>query len=127
VSENGVVELLGNGQHVLEKHVGKSDIELLNRLNSNPKITGASTFIDDISANRVVANVLQSTDNVQKINKWLAKGAKGNLPLHYLGTDNIGIGVSRGSEVVQNMTNAKVILKSNGAGGYDILTAYPIK
>ena len=67
------------------------------------------------------------TTNINKINTWLSKGANGNLPLQYKGTDVIGRGVGRGSTIVQDMTNAKIILKNNGAGGYDVLTAYPSK
>ncbi|EGO64335.1 RNase A-like domain-containing protein, partial [Acetonema longum] len=123
-SSNGVSEAVGKGQHVFDKHVGLSDQELLNRLNANPKITGASTFTDDLSANNVVNSVLTDPKKQAEINNWLANGAKGNLPLSYQGTTVIGRGVTRGSTNIENMTNAKIILKSNGNGGYDILTAY---
>gem|GEM_PF-4582401 len=126
-SPNGVTESLGNGQHVLERHVGKSDAELWARLNSNSKITGAFTFTDDIVANTTVKSALQDTTNTNKINNWLSNGANGNLPLQYKGTDVVGRGINRRSKIVQDMTNAKIILKSNGAGGYDVLTAYPSK
>jgi hypothetical protein len=127
VSPNGVTEPIGDGQHILERHVGKRDDELWTRLKNNATITGASTFTDDFSANYVVKQALQDSNNINKINKWLAKGANGNLPLQYKGNDIIGRGVSRNSTNVQYMTNAKIILKSNKKGGYDILTAYPSK
>lgn len=127
VSENGVVEAIGNGQHVLEKHVGMTDSELLARLSNNTKISGASTYTNDVIANRVVNLALNDSANISKIESWLAKGAKGNLPLKIEGADVVGRGASQGSILVENMTNAKIILKSDGVGGYDILTSYPTK
>ena len=47
--------------------------------------------------------------------------------MQYKGANIIGRGVMRGSTIAQDMTNAKIILKNNGVGGYDILTAYPTK
>ncbi|MBS4743531.1 hypothetical protein B9G52_07580 [Bacillus safensis] len=38
----------------------------------------------------------------------------------------IGRSVSRNSEVVENVTNAKIILKKDENGGF-ILTGYPVK
>ncbi len=125
VGENGVVESVSNGQRVLQRHVGKNDVELLQRLKANPKLTGVSTFTNDIISNQVIKATLNKQVNINKINSWLSNGAKGNLPLYYKGNTVIGRGVKQGSNLVKNMTNAKVILKSNGKGGYDILTAYP--
>lgn len=129
VSENGVIEALSNGQHVLERHVGLSDSDLLARIGSNPKISGASTFTNDLIADNVANAALRDTGNMGKINNWLANGPKGNLPLTFKGSSGniVGRGVTQGSTIIEDMTNAKIILKSNGSGGYDILTAYPSK
>ncbi|OOM11718.1 RNase A-like domain-containing protein [Clostridium saccharobutylicum] len=128
VSPNGITEAVSSGQHVLQRHVGKSDIDLLNRINNpNNKITGASTFTDDLTANRVINRTITDKRNINKINNWLSSGKKVNLSLPYKGNNVIGRGVSKGSNVVNDMSNAKVILKNNGSGGYDILTAYPSK
>lgn len=127
VSSNGITEAVGNGQHILERHVGLSDNQLIFRLKNSPKITGASTFTDDIIADTVVNSALMDSKNISRINTWLSKGANGNLPIFYKGNTVIGRGVSRGSNIVSDMTNARVILKGNGKGGYNILTAYPTK
>ena len=124
-SPNGVMEAVGNGQHVLERHVGLSDAELLTRLNNDPTITGASTFTDDITENNVVSSVLQSQNNIKTINSWLSLNPGTKLVLRYNGTAVIGRGVKRGSQTVKDLKKAKIVLKSNGLGGYDILTAYP--
>ncbi len=127
VSPNGIVEAVGNGQHVLKRHVGLSDNELLLRLKNNSQISGVSTFIDDITANNVIGLALRDSNNVSKIDNWISKGPIGKLVIDYNGNANIGRGVSRGINTIFNMTNAKIILKTNGKGGFDILTAYPIK
>ena len=40
------------GGHLLERHVGKTDEELLQRMQSDPRITGASTFTDRASVKK---------------------------------------------------------------------------
>ncbi|MFB7656199.1 MULTISPECIES: RNase A-like domain-containing protein [unclassified Streptomyces] len=72
-------EGVGNG-HTLDKHVGKTDEQLLQRMrdeskaDGTPKIPGASTFADMESAQRYTQYALR--DNTDEINKWLA----GNPP-----------------------------------------------
>jgi RHS repeat-associated protein len=111
------------GGHLLGKHLGKTDADLLARLTAEPKISAASTFETREVAERVVAETIDA--NQTAITNWLASGNKNNLQLPYHGTDAIGRGILRGKTVSQAMTNAKVILKKDGAGGYFILTGYP--
>ncbi|GGL18805.1 RNase A-like domain-containing protein [Streptomyces flaveus] len=72
-------EGMGNG-HTLDKHVGKTDEQLLQRMrdeskaDGTPKIPGASTFADMESAQRYTQYALR--DNTDEINKWLS----GNPP-----------------------------------------------
>ncbi|HDK7166207.1 TPA: hypothetical protein PTV44_000009 [Clostridium botulinum] len=120
-------EEIGSDQHVFSRHIGKMDEELLPRLASNLKITAASTFTDDIVADFAVNSALKDSGNVTKINNWLSKGGKGNLPISYTGDKIIGRGVQQGSNAVENLKNAKIILKNNGKGGFNILTSYPVK
>ncbi len=124
VSENGIVEATGNGQHVLEKHVGLTDQELLTRLNRE-NISGASTFTNDIIANDVINQALNDPKNISEINTWMSSGAKGNKRIDYHGNTVIGRGVTRGANTISNMTDAAIILKKDNNGGYYILTAYP--
>lgn len=44
--------------------------------------------------------------------------------LSYEGAEVIGRGVKRDSTTVESMTNARIVLKKDGAGNY-ILTGYP--
>ncbi|MED4968971.1 RNase A-like domain-containing protein [Parageobacillus toebii] len=115
------------GGHLIARHVGKTDAELLQRLKDNPKITGASTFTDRATAEKVASEVLNDPNNKKIIQAWLSNPKiKSTLVLPYQGTEIIGRGVQRGSTTVEHMTNAKIVLKKDGAGGF-ILTGYPTK
>uniref|UniRef100_UPI002E29A057 RNase A-like domain-containing protein n=1 Tax=Aquibacillus kalidii TaxID=2762597 RepID=UPI002E29A057 len=113
------------GGHLLERHVGKTDAELLERIRNNPRINGSSTFTERATAERVASEVLNDLDNKKAIESWLNNPqSKSNLVLTYEGTDTIGRGVKRGSTTVENKTNARIVLKKDGKGNY-ILTGYP--
>ncbi|WP_249599568.1 ribonuclease YeeF family protein [Peribacillus frigoritolerans] len=113
------------GGHLIERHVGKSDEELLERIRKNPRINGSSTFKDRAIAEKVASKVLSDINNKKAIESWLSNlQSKSNLVLTYEGTEVIGRGVKRGSTIVENMTNARIVLKKDGEGNY-ILTGYP--
>ncbi|MBW5458712.1 MAG: RNase A-like domain-containing protein [Clostridium sp.] len=118
------------GGHLLEKHVGKSEQELLERLNNQSKISGSSSFYDKYVAENVCYKILSDDVNKIKIKEWLSDSKKGNkLVLKYNGSDSklVGIGVKRGENMAKDMYNGKIILKKDGKGGYYILTGYPTK
>ena len=105
------------GGHLLERHVNKTDQELIQRLQEDSKISGASTFTD-----------YYGEGNQQNIQQWLESNKGNNLALHYKGDKVIGRGVFRDSpNQVYNLTNAVIILKKDEKYGYYILTGYPRK
>ncbi|MCQ0952703.1 WXG100 family type VII secretion target [Bacillus cereus] len=112
------------GGHLLERHVGKTDEELLQRMQSDPRITGASTFTDRASAEKIAATVLNNPRNQVRIQSWLNSPRDNKLILRYHGTEIIGRGVTRGSTTVEDMSNAKIVLKKDRNGSF-ILTGYP--
>ncbi|WP_413287157.1 ribonuclease YeeF family protein [Bacillus mojavensis] len=117
------------GGHLLEKHVGKTDEELIERLRTdpNPHITASSTFKDRATAERIANSVLNDPKNIKKIENWIDDPKKPKLMLRYKGDGEIiGRSVSRNSELVENVTNAKIILKKDNNGNF-ILTGYPTK
>ena len=57
-----------SGSHTLERHVGKSDAELLQRLRDNPSLPGSSSFPDQRSAERAVDELL--TRRADEIDAW---------------------------------------------------------
>ncbi|MFB7121725.1 WXG100 family type VII secretion target [Bacillus tropicus] len=112
------------GGHLLERHVGKTDEELLQRIQSDTRIAGASTFTDRASAEKIAATVLNNPRNQVRIQSWLNSPRDNNLILRYQGTEIIGRGVIRGSTTVEDMSNAKIVLKKDRNGSF-ILTGYP--
>ncbi|MGH0950666.1 WXG100 family type VII secretion target [Bacillus mycoides] len=113
------------GGHLIERHVGKTDEELLQRLESNSTITGASTFADRATAEKIANEVLSNPQNTEKINRWLNNpDSKPTLPLRYQGTDITGRHVPRGSEIISEVKNARIVLKKDRDGSF-IITGYP--
>ncbi|OOE22055.1 ribonuclease YeeF family protein [Bacillus subtilis] len=117
------------GGHLIERHIGKTDEELIERLRTdpNPHITASSTFKDRATAERIANSVLNDPKNIKKIENWIDDPKKPKLMLKYKGDGEIiGRSVSRNSELVENVTNAKIILKKDNNGNF-ILTGYPTK
>ncbi|WP_439948837.1 ribonuclease YeeF family protein [Bacillus subtilis] len=117
------------GGHLIERHIGKTDEELIERLRTdpNPHITASSTFKDRATAERIANSVLNDPKNIKKIENWIDNPKKPKLMLKYKGDGEIiGRSVTRNSELVENVTNAKIILKKDNNGNF-ILTGYPTK
>ena len=57
------------GGHILERHVGKTDEELLERLKREPHLSAASTFTDEETAEKVIKAAI--AENQDLITKWL--------------------------------------------------------
>ncbi|MGC2882017.1 ribonuclease YeeF family protein [Bacillus subtilis] len=117
------------GGHLIERHIGKTDEELIERLRTdpNPHITASSTFKDRATAERIANAALNDPKNIKKIENWIDDPKKPKLMLKYKGDGEIiGRSVTRNSELVENVTNAKIILKKDNNGNF-ILTGYPTK
>ncbi len=116
---------IGNSRgHVIAQHVGKSDADLIARIGSNKKISAASSFTDQATAEAVIGGAIRQ--NRTQLSAWLRTAQQGDrLPLTYPGTDVIGRGIKKGQSVVGDRTSAKIILQALGNGKYHILTAFP--
>ncbi|MHC5546189.1 T7SS effector LXG polymorphic toxin [Bacillus subtilis] len=112
------------GGHLIYRHIGKTDEELLKRLQINKKIRASSSFTDRPTAERVANETL--TKHKKEIEEWLNSDIGDPLPLPYRGTEVIGRGVRKGSNEVKDMTNARIVLKKNEDGSF-ILTGYPTR
>lgn len=114
------------GGHLIERHVGKTDEELLQRLQNDSRITGASTFTDRATAEKVANATLSDPNNQRIIRDWLNNPrSRSTIALDYYNNDIIGRGVRRGSTTAHDMKNAKIVLKKDGNGNF-ILTGYPV-
>ncbi|KXZ13432.1 T7SS effector LXG polymorphic toxin [Bacillus nakamurai] len=116
------------GGHLIERHVGKTDDELFQRLIKDTKISGSSSFKDRATAEKIASIVLSNPKNISKIKKWLSNpNSRPTLPLRYKGDGEVlGRSVEQGSNVAEDVTNAKIVLKKSKNGEF-ILTGYPIK
>ncbi|MDP2571613.1 RNase A-like domain-containing protein [Vibrio penaeicida] len=66
--------------HTIRRHVGRTDEQLLQRLDTEPDILGSSTYPDLETAQRAVGDVLsRNSDNVQD---WLENSSKPRLTLN---------------------------------------------
>ncbi len=114
------------GGHTLGRHVGKSDAELLARLDqSHGTITGVSTFYDKEHADMAVAEVLAR--NEDRLSAWLVS------PLHKLRLQGdtstvVGRYVGQGHTTAGDVDAAFVVLVKNSSlpWGYTVLTSYPV-
>jgi Bacterial CdiA-CT RNAse A domain len=111
------------GGHVLRKHVGRTDEQLLERLDHEPNITGASTYTDRTTAERIVgAAIAQSQDRIQH---WLNRSGHPNLVLEYDSDQPIGRTIIRGESQSRACSHALVVLKYDPPSSYYVLTSYP--
>ncbi|WP_343310864.1 T7SS effector LXG polymorphic toxin [Bacillus atrophaeus] len=116
------------GGHLIERHVGKTDEELFQRLIKDTKISGSSSFKDRATAEKVASLVLSDPKNISKIKKWLSNSnSRPTLPLRYKGDGEVlGRRVDQDSNVAKDVTNATIVLKKSKNGEF-ILTGYPTK
>jgi toxin YxiD len=112
------------GGHILRKHVGRTDEQLLERLDHERNISGASTYTDRATAERAVGGAIaQSQDRIQR---WLNRsGGHPNLVLDYDSDQSIGRTINRGESHSHPCSHALVVLKYDPPSGYYVLTSYP--
>lgn len=112
------------GGHTLDRHVGKTDAELRQRLKHEPNISAASSYEDRATAERVVAAAIEQ--NAQKIRNWTERGPhRPNLVLDY--TDpNDAIGRVMYPRAMGSVPcdHAIIVLRGDG-DSYYVLTSYP--
>jgi predicted small lipoprotein YifL len=112
------------GGHTLERHVGRSDAELRERLEHEPNISAASTWTNRETAERTIAEALHVERG--RIESWMRRGRpRTNLALHYDAGQVIGRSLRRGDTHAVECTRAVLVLRADGEGGFYVLTAYP--
>jgi Bacterial CdiA-CT RNAse A domain len=112
------------GGHTLEKHIGRTEAQLRERLAREPIIRTASTFSNLQMAETAISQVLRA--NAAKISNWAQiPGSKPLDLVQEIGTV-VGYGVVRATGQVVKMTKVRVVLKLETFRGqpYYILTSY---
>jgi len=112
------------GGHILRKHVGQTDDQLLERLEHERHITGASTYTDRAAAEHAVGGAIAASQD--RIQRWLSRsGGHPNLVLDYDSPTPIGRTINRGENQSHLCAHALVVLKYSGSNDYYVLTSYP--
>jgi Bacterial CdiA-CT RNAse A domain len=113
------------GGHTIERHVGRSENWLRNRLANDPDLQFASSFRNEAAANRVQGQFVKQ--NRAEIEAWLRGGEQrfvGSVEMR----DPVGIVVERGRGGAVETGRAQVVLVRDGSPqGWHILTSYPVK
>jgi hypothetical protein len=112
------------GGHTLRKHVGRTDLQLAERLRVERHISAASTWIDLETAEETVTEAL--ANNSDRVEKWIRRGyPRPNLALHYDAGRVIGRTLTRREARAVDSTSAVVVLRADGPETYYVLTTYP--
>ena len=112
------------GGHTLKKHVARSDEQLRERLARERNISAASTWIDQETAETVVAEALAAEH--PRVESWLRRGyPRANLALHYQAGRVIGRSLRRGESATVDCTSAVIVLRADGPEDFFVLTTYP--
>ena len=112
------------GGHLIAKHVGKTDAELIARLAAEPGISGSSTFYDLVAADRGVDETIQA--NEAAIRSWLAGSGYKKAFQHTL-TAPVGRVLIPSATTPVDSSRVRIVLVRNAAmpGGFLVLTGYP--
>jgi hypothetical protein len=112
------------GAHLIDRHVGKSEQQLLDRLRSE-NISASSSFRDLPSAEHFIAATI--AENQAKIDAWVDGKGGNRLVLDGRFDAVTGISVARGDTQASDVHSVKLVLeRSDKLGiGYRIVTGYP--
>lgn len=126
VSGGGLAAHEAAGGHLLLKHVGQTETQLLDRLAVEPRISGSSSFYNRATAENAVSGVLDARQ--ADVSSWLS-GSSNRLRLDYSLPEPVGISVSRGVASAAEVNSARVILVRDPLMplGYRIQTGFPTK
>ena len=112
------------GGHTLDKHVGRSDSELRERLDRERNISAASTWTNREIAEETIGRALLAEHD--KIARWEERGSpRPNLALHFDAGRVIGRSMRHGDERSSPATQAVIVLKADSPNSFYVLTSYP--
>lgn len=112
------------GGHLIERHVGKSEQWLLDRVNRE-NISAASSFRDLPEAEHFVSATI--AEHQDRVDAW-AEGQGGNrLVIDATFDASTGISVKRGDTAAEDVFSVRLVLERSNALdiGYRIVTGYP--
>ncbi|XWY11483.1 hemagglutinin repeat-containing protein [Photorhabdus asymbiotica UENP] len=116
------------GGHAIERHVGKSDAQLLARFKNDPTVVASSTFTDMKTAEWAIGNGIAA--NREKLTNWLTSnvpGAKDRIVIKHDMPVSVGRVIQRGSTKSHESNSIVIVIDKDPLmpNGYRIQTAYP--
>jgi hypothetical protein len=113
------------GGHTLQRHVGRTDADLIERLRREPQISSASTYTDRETAEKVIGDALHADSRA--FAAWRERnGRRPNFVLRYRADHVIGRSVARGHSTAVPCDRAVIVLRwDDGRQRYYVLTSYP--
>lgn len=127
VSDNILDEMEGppkNG-HTLERHVGKTEEQLKERLRTD-KVSAASTYYDKETATKAVKDSLKQHE--KEIHTWLKESKENRLVLNTKHAFPVGKTVlKKDMRVKDGLRNTVTVLQKDKGSelGFKIITSYP--
>ncbi|VVQ23964.1 RHS repeat-associated core domain-containing protein [Pseudomonas fluorescens] len=124
VPGGGLAAHEAQGGHLIIKHVGRTDTQLAQRLQAEPNIPAASTFMNRAEAEAAVSEALSS--NSQKVTQFLNSNKGKTSFSHDLGRP-VGVSMLNGLTHSQSASKLLLVLKKDPALplGYLLLTGFP--
>ncbi|WP_133000462.1 RNase A-like domain-containing protein [Luteimonas arsenica] len=112
------------GGHLIERHVGKSEEWLVDRVRRE-NISAASSFRDLPEAEHFVAATL--AEHQGRIDAWVDGQGGNRLVIDARFDASTGISVSRGDDSAEDVFSVRLVLERSNAldTGYRIVTGYP--
>lgn len=114
------------GGHLIERHVGKSEQWLLDRVNRE-NISAASSFPDLPTAEHFVSGTI--AEHQDRIDAWVDGQGGNRLVIDARFDATTGISVSRGETSAVDVFSVRLVLERSNQldTGYRIVTGYPNK
>jgi len=112
------------GAHLIDRHVGKTAEQLLDRLQKE-NISASSSFRDLPSAEHFIAETI--FENQDRIDAWVDGKGGNRLVLDASFDASTGISIKRGETQAEDVYSVKLVLERSSALGigYRIVTGYP--
>ena len=123
--------------HTIEKHVGKSDEFLINRVKNNV-VQGkgdipSTTFHDLATAEKAIRDAFKTSSGQKMIKNAIQFGKNGEIR-EFQKIFDLGIDLGKGFKasrkgvglMSEHLTKLKLVIKPNTNGGFKIITSYPI-
>lgn len=113
------------GGHTLQRHIGRNDEQLRQRLQAERNISAASSYTDRATAEHAIGAALDQ--NADRIQRWMQRGERRpNLVLDYSEPNEpLGRVMFRGAMGSVPCDHSIVVLKADGPSDYFVLTSYP--